>query len=118
MTFYELNRFFWNLPDFTHTLAFALLVALYTHLFYGFWLVRHRIPGRVCNYFVVRSLIAVAYFFFKAEDQTLKLFDLFYPLFLINYLDGLIILNGWGLYRCKSLRLALIKLITFRSRPK
>lgn len=115
MSFYDLNEVFYSLPGWPSQIVFAILVALYTHLFFGFWLVRKRIPGRVCKYFLARTIISVCYIFFKAEDPDFKLLDIFLPLYFINYLDGLIILNGWGLYRCKSLRQAIKKLITFRS---
>ncbi len=115
MTFYNYNDFLWALPQWVHSLALIILVAAYAHLMFGYYLVRDRIPRYVKRYFVLRSVLYIMYMMFKAQDKEFGMADLFFPIYFMSYIDGLITLNGWGFYRCKNLWEGIKKLITFRS---
>lgn len=114
MEFYELNLWFWQLPEIVHIITFAFLVACYTHLLFGFWLHRGRIPLHVKKYFISRALLYIIYMFAKSEDLRYGMFDLFLPIYVLGYIDGLIILNGFGFYRCKNFAQAVRKIFRFQ----
>ena len=115
MDFYRYNDYLWGLPNWVHTVALLILIAAYAHLIFGYWLVRYRIPRYVKKYFALRCILYILYMMFKAQDKNFGMADLFFPIYMRGYIDGLITLNGWGFYRCKNLKEGIIKLITFRS---
>lgn len=106
-----INDWFWSLPLWMHLMAFAVMVGLFTHLFFGFWMVRKRLPKHVIKYFTFRTVIVLILLFYKVD----AMLDLFLPMYLFSYIDGLIILNGFGLYRCQNMKSAFSKISTFKS---
>lgn len=114
MHFFELNKWFWSLPEIFHVGAFAVIIALYTHLMYGFYLNRKRIPPHVQKYFLIRTIVYLLYVFGKVEDERFGMFDTFLPIYFLAYIDGLIILNGFAFYRCKNLSQAIHKIFKFK----
>lgn len=114
----EINEWFYTLPEIIHVMAFALLIACYAHLFLGFWKVKNRIKKHVIFYFLIRFFIVIFYLFAKVEDEFYGMFDLFFPLYLITYIDGLIVLKGHSFHRCQDIREATKKLTNFQSRKK
>lgn len=118
MNFSNFNSWFYTLPEAFHLLAFALVVGLYAHLFLGFWTIRKRIKPHVIWYFCIRYGFMFTYVFGKVQDDKYGMFDVFLPLYLISYIDGLIILKGHNFHRCKSLRDAIRQITNFESRKK
>lgn len=114
MLFYNLNKWFWDLPDAFHHVTFAVLVGLYAHLIFGFFMIRKRLKPHVIKYFFLRTGILFFLLFLKSDDDTLGMLDLFLPVWLITYIDGLIILNGFGFHRCQNLTGAVKRIFQFR----
>ena len=114
MNFETINEWFWSLPQGWHLLTFAVMIGLFTHLIFGFWMVRRKLPPHVIKYFVLRSLVVLILLFYKIDG----ILDLYLPMYIFSYFDGLIILNGFGFYRCKNMSHAFNKLTTFNTVKK
>lgn len=112
MDFESVNEWFWELSFGWHLLTFAVMISLFTHLIFGFWMVRNKLPRHVIKYFAFRTFIVLLLLFYKID----MILDLFLPMYLFSYIDGLIILNGFGLYRCQNMAQAFNKITTFKSR--
>jgi len=112
MDFYNINEWFWGLPNVLHILTWTVMIAIYSHLIFGFWMVRHKLPKHVVKYFLIRTLVITFLLFMKTD----AMLDLFLPMYLFSYFDGLIILNGFGLYRCKNMKQAFKKVTNFQSK--
>lgn len=117
MQFHELNSWFWQLPEIFHLITFALLIVLYAHLFFGFYMIKKRLKKHVKKWFLLRTGILFFYLIIKADEPAFGMFDLFLPIYIIGYIDGLIILNGFGFHRCQNLRQALKRIFKFRTPP-
>ena len=114
MDFEAINDWFWALPFGWHLLTFAVMVGLFTHLTFGFWMVRKKLPKYVIKYFILRCVVVLLLLFSKID----AMLDLFLPMYIFSYIDGLIILNGFGLYRCQNMSQALNKIATFKTIKK
>lgn len=115
MEFQNTNQMFWELPVWVHLLSFAIMIGLYAHLSFGFWMVRKKLPGHVIKYFLGRTVIILIFLFMKTLYGKM---DVFLLLYLISYIDGLIILNGFGLQRCKNMKQAFKKITKFQTAKK
>ena len=115
MDFFELNKIMWQFPGWIHLATFAFLVVCYSHMVVGFIMIRKKLKPHVKRYFTCRTLIMLIYLFLKADNEQLGMFDLFLPIYIFCYLDGLIILNGFGFHRCPNLKAAIIKIFKFSS---
>ncbi|TQI72268.1 hypothetical protein JM79_3225 [Gramella sp. Hel_I_59] len=114
MRFFEYNSWWWDLPNYFHDLAFTILMAAYMHMTYGFFLYWSRLRFPVKAYFLLRTAIYLFYIMAKSEDSQLGMMDLFFPIYILAYIDGLIILNGAGFYRCREIIKAFIKIFKFK----
>lgn len=114
MKFFEYNLWWWELPQYFHDLAFTLLIAAYMHMTYGFFLYWKRLTKPVKLYFLLRVSIYLFYVMAKSEDSAFGMMDLFFPIYLLAYVDGLIILNGKGFYRCRNIIKAFTKIFKFK----
>lgn len=112
----QINEWFYTLPAIVHIFAFSILIACYAHLFLGFWKIKNRIKKHVIVYFLIRFIIIIFYVFAKDENDFYGMFDLFFLLYLITYVDGLIILKGHSFHRCKDIKEAKKKITNFQNR--
>ena len=113
-----LNEYLNSLPYWMHVATLAFVIAIYAHLFLGFWMVRRKLPGHVIKYFVFRTSLIFTFILMRSEYGSYGIIDLFFPIYIVSYIDGLIILQGFGFYRCKGLMQALKKIIRFNSVKK
>lgn len=115
LTFQGVNEWFWQLPELFHVITFAALIAVYAQLFFGFWMVRKRLARHIVVYFLGRTFILFSIIILKSNTHDWGLFDLFLPVYLFSYIDGLIVLNGFGIYRCQNMKQAGKKIMKFNS---
>lgn len=114
-SFQGANEWFWSLPETLHFIVFAVLLAGYAQLFFGFWMVRKRLAKHVTRYFIGRTTILFMIMLLKSNTHAWGMFDLFLPIYVFSYFDGLIVLNGFGVYRCRNMKQAGKKIMTFNS---
>lgn len=115
LTFQGANQWFWDLPEIYHVITFSVLIAAYAQLFFGFWMVRKRLVRHITVYFLVRTIILFGLVIMKSNTHDWGLFDLFLPAYIFSYIDGLIVLNGFGVYRCQNMKQAGKKIMKFNS---
>ena len=113
-----IQQYLVDLPEVLHILAFALLLMLYAFLCFGFWMERRKHKTHVKVYFVLRTGLIVLYMFMKASDVGFGMLDLFLPIYIIGWIDGLIVLKGFTFYRCNSLRDAFQRMTNFNTYSK
>ena len=107
-----------ELPEGLHMAAFALLLMLYAFLCFGFWMERRKHKRHVKIYFVIRTSLIMLYMFMKASDSGFGMFDLFLPLYITCWIDGLIVIKGFTFYRCENLKDAFRRMTNFNTYRK
>tara|TARA_R110002020_G_scaffold318905_3_gene534525 strand:- start:124 stop:489 length:366 start_codon:yes stop_codon:yes gene_type:complete len=106
------------LPEGVHMLAFASLLMLYAFLCFGFWMERKKHKTHVKIYFSIRTSLIMLYMFIKASDTGFGMFDLFLPVYIIGWIDGLIVIKGFTFYRCENLKDAFKRMTNFNTYRK
>ncbi len=113
--FYELNQYFWNLPGWIHLGVFLIMLMAYAHLIIGFFMVRKKLRWPMCIYLVIRNLMYLTFFFLKSEDDNFGMLDGFLPVYVMSYIDGLIMLKTHPLMMCKSFKETVTKIFKFNT---
>src|SRR5690554_524580 len=116
--FSGVNLILRNLPDEVHLLTWFVMLALYAHLLYGSFLERHKIKQHVRWYLSIRGFMMIVYLCIKGADVRYGMFDLFLPIYLLFYIDGLIIVKGYTFHRCQTFLQAMKRLTKFNSKKK
>lgn len=114
--FSNINTALRSLPDEIHLITWAILMALYAHLLYGSFLERKKIKTHARIYLMIRGFLMLSYLCFKAVDIHYGMFDLFLPIYIFFYTDGLIIVKGYSFHRCEGFVDAFNRITKFRSK--
>ncbi|MBT0607647.1 hypothetical protein [Aequorivita echinoideorum] len=114
--FSEMNAALRALPPEVHELTWLVMIVLYGHLIYGAFLERKKLKPHVRWYLKIRAFIMMFYLCVKAVDVKYGMFDLFLPIYILFYVDGLIIVKGYMFHRCENFFLAMKRLTSFNSK--
>jgi len=112
------NQVLKNLPEEIHLLTWILLLTLYAHLLYGAFIERNKLKPHVSWYLKIRGFMMLFYLCVKAVDVRYGMFDLFLPIYILFYIDGLIIVKGYMFHRCEGFVGAMKRLTKFNSKAK
>lgn len=116
--FSTVNQLLRSLPEEIHLLTWIIMLALYAHLLYGAFIERKKLKSHVRWYLKIRGFIMLSYLCIKAADIRYGMFDLFLPLYIFSYIDGLIIVKGYMFHRCEGFIAAMRRLTKFTSKAK
>lgn len=114
--FSSLNQLLRALPEEVHLFTYMVMLALYAHLLYGAFIERKKLKPHVRWYMKIRGFIMTSYLCLKAVDVRYGMFDLFLPIYILFYVDGLIIVKGYMFHRCTGFMAAMKRLIKFNSK--
>ena len=110
------NECMQGLPDVLHDFTWLVLMALYAHLLFGAWIERKKLKPHVRWYLRFRGALMLFYLCVKAVDVRYGMFDLFLPIYLLFYVDGLIIVKGYTFHRCLTFWPAIKRITKFNSK--
>ncbi|MCT8340490.1 hypothetical protein MG296_10530 [Flavobacteriaceae bacterium TK19130] len=114
--FSTINNYLRSMPEFVHELTWIILMALYAHLLFGAWIERKKMKSHVKAYMIIRATIMLFYLCVKAVDVRYGMFDLFLPIYILFYVDGLVIVKGYQFHRCDSFIKAFRRVTKFSSK--
>lgn len=112
------NDFLRALPEEVHLFTWMVMLTLYAHLLYGSFLERKKLKPHVRVYLIIRGFFMLSYLCIKGADIRYGMFDLFLPLYLFVYIDGLIIVKGYMFHRCEGFITAMKRITKFNSKAK
>tara|TARA_R100001530_G_scaffold136299_1_gene116287 strand:+ start:903 stop:1271 length:369 start_codon:yes stop_codon:yes gene_type:complete len=107
-----------SLPEEIHLITWIVMLALYAHLLYGAFIERKKLKPHVRWYLKIRGFLMIGYLCIKAVDVRYGMFDLFLPIYILFYIDGLIIVKGYMFHRCEGFVAAMKRLTKFTSKAK
>tara|TARA_R100000789_G_scaffold7574_1_gene11869 strand:+ start:2341 stop:2706 length:366 start_codon:yes stop_codon:yes gene_type:complete len=110
------NKAVRSLPDIVHYCTWMVMMLLYAHLLFGAWMERKKLRPHVRWYLRVRGFLMLFYICVKAVDIRYGMFDLFLPIYVLFYVDGLIIVKGYTFHRCQTFANALKRIIKFNAK--
>ena len=114
--FSNANKFVKSFPEIVHWCTWVVVMLLYAHLLFGAWMERKKLRRHVRVYMMFRGGLMLFYICVKSVDIKYAMFDLFLPIYLLFYVDGLIIVKGYTFHRCENFWKAIKRITKFNAK--